>query len=97
MATYLELYEAARTLTLDKQMITALTIKANTLAKLGGATAGQKAFAVAALKNPEGYLELVRNYIFAEYSAQSIGTIAGATDAQIQAAVNAAVDTLLSI
>lgn len=97
MANYVDLYSAARTPTLDKQILMALTIKANVLAKLGGATLAQKNFATAALRNPESYLELVRNYIYAEYNASAVEVITNASDTQVQMAVNAAVDTLLSI
>lgn len=98
MATYQALYDAAGTApTLDKQIMVALTIKANLLAKTSTPTAAQKEFAVAALKNPADYLSTVRNYIFADYNTAAIAAITGATDAAVQTAVNAAVDTLLGV
>lgn len=98
MATYQALYDAIGAApTLDKQIQVALAIKANVLAKSATPTAAQKAFAIAALKNPAEYLPTIRNYIFADYNTVAISAITAATDAQVQAAVNAAVDTLLGV
>lgn len=97
MASYINLYDAAGIPILDKQIQIALIIKANTIAKLTTPTAAQKAFAIAALRNPTDYLITVRNYIFAEYNTQSIAILSSATDSQVQTAVNAAVDTLLGV
>lgn len=97
MAAYIALYDAANTPTLDRQIIVALTIKANATAKAPSPTAAQRTFAIAALENPTSYVTLVRNYIFAEYNMQTISVITNATDAQVQSAVNAAVDTLLGV
>jgi len=97
MATYIALFDAIGTVaTLDKQILVATTIKANLLAK-ATPNAAQKAFAIAALKDPVSYLPTIRNYIFADYNTAAISAITGATDAQVQTAVNAAVDTLLGI
>src|SRR5574340_1620934 len=98
MATYLQLNDAVGASTLDplrKQILVAVMIKANTIAKLATPTAAQKAFAVAALADPTAYLATLLNYILAEYNMQTIATIQAATDTQVQTAVNAAVDTLL--
>lgn len=100
MATYTELHalRGADTITALRQKITvALAIKANTIAKLPTPSAAQKAFAVAVLANPEIYLPTVLNYVLAEYSASATSAITGATDAQVQTAVNATVDTLLGV
>jgi hypothetical protein len=50
-----------------------------------------------ALATPDQYQELILNYILAEYNTQTTATITGATDAQVQTAVNATVDTLLGV
>jgi len=58
MASYLELYAASGGDTqtnLRKQIIVAISIKANVIAKLATPTAPQRAFAIAALKSPESY------------------------------------------
>lgn len=100
MATFAELY-ALRTsnqlVGLSSKIEVALIIKANTIAKLPTPTAEQRAFAVAALKNPGEYQGTVLNYILAEYNATSTTAITDATDVQVQTAVNSAVDTLLGI
>jgi len=98
MATYSELYSLRTSnglVPLSQKIEVALAVKANAVAKLPTPTAAQKVFAVAALRNPGEYQGLVLNYILAEYNTQTLGVITGATDAQVQTAVNAAVDTLL--
>lgn len=74
----------------------ALMVKANLLAK-AAPSAAQKDFAVAALRDPGTYLVTVLNYILADYNTATVAAITGATDAQVQTAVNAAVDTLLGV
>ena len=96
MATYIDLYDAVL-VPLEKQIMVALSIKANVIAKSANPTAAQRAFAVAALRDPVTYLHTVKNYILAEYNTASLSVILGATDAQVQAAVNSAVDTLLGV
>lgn len=98
MATYLELYTASGAgvlVTLEKQIVIALAIKANAIAKSTTPTAAQKAWAIEALRTPAAYLQTVLSYILAEYSTATVATISSATDTQVQVAVNAAVDTLL--
>jgi hypothetical protein len=100
MATYTELEDLRATTQLTdlrKKIDIALAIKANTIAKLTTPTANQAAFAIAALRSPESYRELVLNYILAEYNTTTTTAIIAATDAQVQSAVNATVDTLLAI
>ena len=96
MALYQDLYNA-QLVTLEQQIIVALAIKANTIAKLASPTAAQKAFAIAALRDPKAYLPTLKNYILAEYNTATVAVLAAATDAQVQTAVNAAVDTLLGV
>jgi len=98
MATYQELHAlrgAATTEPLKQKIAVAIAIKANAITKLGSPTAAQKAWAVSALADPGKDIATVLNYILAEYSAQATGAITGASDANVQTAVNAAVDTLL--
>lgn len=100
MATYSELYAVSgnSTLpTLEKQIMVALMIKANAIAKLASPTAPQKEFARTALGDPSIYRQTVMNYILAEYNTAAVATIAAATDTQVQTAVNSAVDTLLGV
>lgn len=100
MATYTEIYTLRTSnglVPLSQKIEVALAIKANAFAKLPVSTPEQKAFAVAALRNPGEYQGLVLNYILAEYNTQPVAVITGATDAQVQTAVNATVDALLGV
>lgn len=100
MATYQELHAlrgAASTEPLKQKIAVAIAIKANVIAKLPTPTPGQHAWAVSALADPNKDAGTILNYILAEYNAQAVGVITGATDASVQTAVNAAVDTLLGV
>jgi hypothetical protein len=100
MATYNELHALRGSSTLDslrQKIAVAIAVKANIIAKLASPTTAQKAFAVAALGNPDAYLPTVMNYILADYNTATVAQITGATDAQVQTAVNATVDTLLGV
>jgi hypothetical protein len=97
MAIYSDLYALVGGYEIEpirQKVLVALSIKANALAKTNP-TDAQKKFAVSALTNPGQYLTFTINYILAEYNTVHIAAIIGATDAQVQTAVNAAVDTLL--
>jgi hypothetical protein len=97
MATYLELQAlqgATEAEPLRLKIITAIMVKANTLAK-ATPTATQKEWAKSALGNPGAYVPTLLGYIIGEFNAVAIGSITGASDAQVQAAVDAAVNTLL--
>ena len=77
MATYSELYAVSgnSTLpTLEKQIMVALMIKANAIAKLASPTAPQKEFARTALGDPSIYRQTVMNYILAEYNTATVAT-----------------------
>ena len=82
---------------LREQIIMAISVKAYTIAISTTPTAAQVAWAKSALADPGGYLKLLLNYIVAQYNTQTVAVIAAATDAQVQTAVNAAVDTLLAL
>ena len=99
MATYIELHtlRGSESIAALRQKISvAIAIKANALAK-AAPNATQKVWAKAALAAPEDFQDIVLNYILAEYSASATSAITGATDAQVQTAVNAAVTTLLEV
>jgi hypothetical protein len=98
MATYQELHAlrgAASTNPLKEKIAVAIVIKANAIAKLASPTAGQKAWAVAALQDPNKDAGLVLNYILAEYNTVAVALITGASDVNVQLAVDATVDKLL--
>lgn len=98
MATYQELHAlrgAASTEPLKQKIAVAIAIKANTIAKLASPTATQKAWALSALADPNKDMATVLNYILAEYNAQTVGVITGASDSSVQSAVDSTVDKLL--
>lgn len=100
MATYIELHTLRGSADLEplrQKINVGIAIKAHMLANLPTPTPAQKAFAIAALQSPETYQTTVLNYILAEYSTATVAAITGAADAQVQTAVNAAVDTLLGV
>lgn len=98
MATYTELHAlrgASTTEPLKQKIAVAIAIKANAIAKSVSPTAEQKAWAVSALADPNRDVGTVLNYILAEYNTQTTNVITTASDANVQTAVNATVDTLL--
>lgn len=100
MATYTELHAlrgSASSEALMKKISVAIVIKANGLAKSSSPTAAQKDWALKALAAPDNYTGLVFNYIIGEYNTVATSAILGATDTQIQAAVDATVNTLLGV
>ncbi len=100
MATYIELHAlrgSSTVSTLQQKISVGIAIKATAIAKSANHTAAAKEFAVAALKSPESYLDPVMNYILADNSGLATSVITGASDATVQTAVNAAVDTLLAV
>ena len=100
MATYTDLHalRGSNTITPLRQKITvAIAIKANAIAKSASPTAAMVAWSKQALATPDQFQELVLNYILAEYNTQTTAVITGATDAQVQTAVDATVDTLLGV
>lgn len=99
MAIYTDLQQLRGSSTADvlrQKILVALLIKANDITKLA-TTAQQRTFATAALSNPETYLNLILNYILAEYKTSTTAVIIGATDSQVQTAVDNAVTTLLGV
>ena len=98
MATYLELFDLASSPTLSslrKRINVAVAIKAQTLAEAGTLTAPQIEWCKAALANTQAFEQTVLNYVLAYNNAVTVAQIEGATDAQVQNAVNTAVNNLL--
>lgn len=100
MATYTELHAlrgSSTTAPLRQKITVAIAIKANAIAKSASPSAAAVAWAKQALATPDQFQELVLNYILADYNTQTTAVITGATDAQVQTAVDAAVNTLLGV
>lgn len=98
MATYLELYDLASSATitdLRKRIQVAITIKAQAIAEAASPPVASLEWAKAAFGNPGHYEQTILHFVLADNAAAAVGSISGATDAQVQAAVNAAVDNLL--
>ena len=75
----------------------ALRIKSMVIVNDPASTAAQNVFALACLGNPAQYEVTALNGIMGEYNLLTIAAIQGATDANIQAAVNKVVDQLLGV
>lgn len=100
MATYNELHALRGSSTansLIEKIAVAITVKANAISKLATPTDKQKEFAIQALANPNNYMDIVFNYILAEYKALTTAQIISAVDASVQTAVDNTVDTLLGV
>jgi hypothetical protein len=98
MATYQELFSLASSSTigaLRQRIIVAISIKAQAIAELPTPTAEQKAWARQALGNPQSFEQTILHYVLADNAAATVAQIEGATDVQVQTAVNTAVDNLL--
>lgn len=97
MATYQSLYSLRNDPAIEplrQKIAMALIIKANAVSK-AAPNAAQRAWALSVLSNAWPDVERVLNYILGEYNATTTAIITGATDVQVQAAVDAAVNTLL--
>ena len=100
MATYNELHALRGSSTansLKEKIAVSIAIKANAISKLATPTDKQKEFSVQALANPNSYMDIVFNYILAEYNTLTTAQIIGAADAAVQTAVDNTVDTLLGV
>ena len=100
MATYNDLHAlrgSATANSLKEKIAVAIAIKANALSKLATPTAKQKEFSIQALTNPNNYMDIVFNYILAEYNTLTTAQIIGAIDTSVQTAVDNTVDTLLGV
>lgn len=100
MATYNEIAGLLGSSLLDPLMQkigVASLIKAQQIAEDPASTLGQNQWAESCLQNPQSYSTALRNYIFAEFNVASTDQMINATDAQVQSAVDKAVDTLFSV
>ncbi len=101
MASYIDLHNMKGGDTnyqpLVNKIVVAVAKKAVAIAKDAGATTGQEDWAKEALRNPRGAADQIVSYVVANApAAAAIPDITGATDIEIQDAVDAAVDNLLS-
>jgi hypothetical protein len=100
MATYLELHDLVSSPTigdLRKRLRVAMTIKANAVAAASSPTSQAREWARAALRDPQQFEEAVLRYVVAANASATVSGIASASDAQVQTAVNTAVDTLFGV
>lgn len=98
MATYFELHDlmsSSSILDLRRRLRVAIVIKCNAVAKAASPTAAAKEWARSALRDPQQYEDMVLRYVLADNAAATTAQITAASDAQVQTAVNAAVDALL--
>lgn len=98
MATYFELHDLMSSSTvgdLRRRLRVAIVIKANAVAEAASPPAAAKEWARNALRDPQQFEDMVLRYVLADNAAATVSQITGASDAQVQTAVNAAVDSLL--
>lgn len=95
MATYQELLTAAQSDDLKKKVRVACMIAANAIMTENTATpnhAGRLAWARSVYENPEAIGKKMLWAVIAQNNAVALSAITGASDANVQTAVNAAVD-----
>lgn len=98
MATYIELLDVMVSPALGNLRQTlqmAILVKADAVAKSSSPSQSAKDWAKSALSNPQQYNDVVLRYIVANDVSATPDQIAQLTDAQVQALVDALVDTLL--
>jgi hypothetical protein len=91
MATYAELIQAAGDSALIDKVRVACVIAADAIRQNGAATAAQKAWARGVFNNPETPQTGLLWAVLAQNKASTLAAILGATDTQVQTAVDAAV------
>lgn len=96
MASYPELFELRGNSPLRNRVTVAVVVKAQALIDGTTPTAGEIAWADAALSAPVAKAMQILNYVLAVNKSAAVGNITGATDAAIQANVDAAVDALIA-
>lgn len=101
MATYVELTGLSNSIsdTLRQQIKMSIAVAAFTITNETGATTNHTArlaWAKAALASPDAEVERVKWYVLAANAGATVQQIAGATDADVQANVNAAVNLFAS-
>lgn len=96
MATYTELFDLRSDSNLRNRVAVAACIKAQALLALASPTVKQVAWAVAAIGDPIGVADDLLNYVLAANKAATVAQIQAVTDANLQTAVDAAADKILS-
>ena len=96
MATYLGLFGLRSDSDLHDRTTVAVAIKAQSLIDATTPTAAQIAWANAALEAPVAKANAILNYVLAANSSATVAAIQGASDASLQANVDAAVDALIA-
>lgn len=98
MATLKELHDfVGDAADLRAKIKSALVVKAMVIVNNVASTAPQNAFALACLGSPNAYENIALHGILGEYHTLTIAQISGASDADIQTAVNTVVDQLLGV
>ena len=100
MATLKEIYDfvgSAESSVLRNKIVAALVVRGMAIVNDGASTAPQNDFARQCLQNPQQYEATAINAIMGEYAGLTIAAISGASDADIQAAVNKVVNQLLGV
>ena len=100
MATLKEIYDftgSADSSELRNKIVAALVVRSMAIVNDVASTAAQNEFARACLQNPQQYEATAINAIMGEYNLLTIPAISGASDADIQAAVNKLIDSLLGV
>jgi hypothetical protein len=94
MATYAELVDASGDSGLLLKVRVATVIAADVIRANAGATAPQKTWAKSVFDNPESGQRAVLWSVLAQNKSATLAQIIGATDAQVQTAVDLAVPLL---
>lgn len=97
MATYAEIFDLHSNSALRNRVAVACIVKADAIRQLASPTAQQIAWASALLQDPYPLSLRVFWAVLAANNAATVAQITGATDAQLQTAVNNAVDKLFAV
>lgn len=96
MASYLELYSLATDSNLVNKLAVAVTVKAQAILDLASPNPAQVAWARTVLESPLQEARVALHYVLAKNVGLTVAQINSASDASIQAHVNAAVDKLIA-
>jgi len=96
MATYQELFDLRRESALRNKVSVACVKKAQSLMDGATPTANEIAWSSNALENPIQVADKIMHYVLSANSGATTAQILNATDAAIQANVNAAADALIA-
>lgn len=97
MATYTQIYNLVSDNSLRNRCATAMLIAANNMLAAASPTDPQKRFAKEVFSDPTMWGQRVLMAVLAANAAQAVEAIAGASDAVLQTAVNAAAARLAEI